>query len=167
MAKDPSFNWALERKKARASLSGGLTQSELNYGSGWQGNRKSKRRAAARKSGGRGMSLAQLDKASAGTLEPWVRDTVERKFPDKYMQGYRRGPVDAPWDDFTPKQRLSAATKGTRGRMANKLLKGGGNIRLPQIPKGGMKALLPLLLLALLAGGMGMVGNEDLDGMLG
>ena len=51
-------------------------------------------------------------------------------------------------------------------RMAQKLLKGGGGIKLPQL-RGG----LPMMLLSLLAGGLGMGmrsdGNEEIDALLG
>ena len=124
--KDPSLDWDLE------------TEITGNRQRTWQGKRKSKRRAAARKAGGRGMSLAQLEK-----------------------QAMRQAPGIAMGE-----MPLSHGAEIARGQMANKLMKGGGGIRLPQMGKGGMKALLPLLLLTMLMGGTGG-GNEDLDGMLG
>ena len=107
---------------------------------------KSKRRATNRKAGGPRMSLDQLGAASRNEL---LR-TPHYSPSKKWTAGTAGG------------QPLNRARQG----MANKLLKGGGSIRLPQMPKGSMKAMLPMLLLTLLMGGMGE-GNEDLDGMLG
>ena len=154
MAKDPSFNWTKEQ-----------------------------RRAAARKAGAPRMSLAQLERANVKKFQPYFTHG-----PDSVYLG--QNPSGAAMQQVLEDAGSPRLMQQSKGRMAQKLLKGGGSIRLPQMGKqslsqlglpgfnmekgagfnlgkiGGMKALLPLLLIGLLAGVMGG-GNEDLDEKLG
>ena len=157
------------------------------------GKKQAERRAAARTAPSRGMSLAQLERASRQELLPtphyggpaksivgrmtdpeaikehvWWQDaageaSIENEKAFKSGKGIGlheyRDPSSVPGYKRRALGQLEASRKG----MAQKLLKGGGSIRLPQMSK----AMLPIMLMGLLAGGMGMGGNEDLDGLLG
>tara|TARA_R100000458_G_C8242163_1_gene220916 strand:+ start:586 stop:1161 length:576 start_codon:yes stop_codon:yes gene_type:complete len=92
------------------------------------------------------------------------RRAAARNVPSRGMsisQLDARGMAHQPgWHPDFPKDPRFNQGKGSLDRQ---LLKKGGSLRLPRISK----AMLPMMLLALLAGGMGMGGNEDLDGLLG
>tara|TARA_R100000700_G_scaffold9877_4_gene14341 strand:- start:429 stop:800 length:372 start_codon:yes stop_codon:yes gene_type:complete len=107
--------------------------------------KKSKRRAAARNAPSRGMSLAQLQKLNLMDNAPEFRH-AQQVLPNAYAQ-----------------YGITPGEPHTQQSISRKLMKGGGSIRLPQMGK----AMLPMILLALLTSGMGTGGNEDLDGMLG
>jgi len=151
--KDPSLNWedTLRGRLQDSRLKDEAANRQWKRGKGAYGNTaKSSRRARERYKPflSRGMSLAQLEKQAARAYPMGAPHMVEGS-----MGAHQAEQL--------------AMRKQMQMQMANKLMKGGGGIRLPQLGKGGMKAMLPLLLLALLAGSMGMGGNEDLDGMLG
>ena len=140
------------------------------------GDRQAERRAAARNAPSRGMSLAQLEKMvgrDRGVMPPWLLaegpmegapgrfgKVASTKMPGAEIADLLDTEFDGAYPGVRPGK--SIVQQGKQ-RMAQKLLKGGGSIRLPQMSK----AMLPMMLLALLAGGMGMGGNEDLDGLLG
>ena len=174
--KDPSFKWNPHHKATDDIRRGGAYFNNLE--GRLRRNQKSRNRAYSRS------QMSSPPRANA----PGSRVDVSRggmSLAQLEKRAMRQAPSIAMGE-----MPLSHGAEISRGRMANQLLKGGGSIRLPQMGKqslsqlglpgfnmekgagfnlgkrGGMKAMLPLLLLALLAGGMGG-GNEDLDGLLG
>ncbi len=138
------------------------------------GEDQAERRASARKAGAPRMSLKQLEAAAIQEMLPSGGGKPSWGGPKK---GLYKTPVDAidqmmdyatqgPEGGAKLQKQMQGRLAGTQQGMAQKLMKGGGSIRLPQL-RGG----LPMMLLALLAGGLGMGmgsdGNEEIDALLG
>ena len=110
------------------------------------------------KAGAPRMSLGQLERANVKRLQPYFN----KGGPDSIYLGQK--PSSAAMQQVFEEAGSPGHMQQSKGRMAQKFLKRGGSIRLPQL-KGG----LPMMLLALLAGslGMGSDGNEEIDALLG
>ena len=113
------------------------------------------------KAGAPRMSLGQLERANVKRLQPYFN----KGGPDSIYLGQK--PSSAAMQQVFEEFGSPGHMQESQGKIARKLLKKGGSIRLPQMSK----AMLPMMLLALLAGGLGMgMGsdrNEEIDALLG
>ena len=124
---------------------------------------KEQRRSATRKAGGPRMSLAQLEKANVKKFQPYFTPG-----PDSVYLG--KNPSGAAMQQVLEDAGSPRLMQQSKGRMANKLLKGGGGLRLPQLGKGGIGGMMAMLMMMMAMGMMGgnNKGNDSsLDEVLG